>query len=406
VNLLEILRQYKRYGQRIPRNLQSVRHLNSPVDNEELSRTQYVDGKVVLESLPPVVTFALTTFCNNRKPCLICDRHLRHPSGERATSSEVIAAVAPIMKTALHLLLHCGGEAMFSKHFDDVISMVNPPTRVHFATNAMLMHKRRVDKMLEKDIVGGIVVSLDAATPETYRIMRPSSSFKAVTKNIAYFTERMRALGRGDSAIFLNMTICEANLADVPKLPDLASQLGARRVEYNHLNEGLSYTVKTVDGWDWVYHDQARFKDKALHDRLVHEAYDRAKEKGIEMAFVGKPFLEDELSTGEEELAEDLLSDIPFASDKPWFCPRHKLYGPRVQPCLKPWREIVIQPDGDLRMCYFHCQSEWTIGNILERDFMEIWNSEEMIEQREQFLAKSVSNRCAQSAPCVHRQRT
>lgn len=246
---------------RIPRNISKVRYLGLPLENEELARTEYNSGKTVLESLPSIVTFALTTFCNSRIPCVMCDRNTRSPKSDTDTNEQVIEAVKPLMKTATYVLLHCGGEPFFSKHFDSVASIIMPPTRISFATNAMLLTKARTDRILEKDIMAGFVVSLDAATPEVYQIMRPSCDFQTVINNIKYYTQKTVALGRGHSTVTLNMTLCKANIFDAPKLVDLAVSVGAKCVDYNHLNQGLAHTEKTADGWDWNYSDQANFED-------------------------------------------------------------------------------------------------------------------------------------------------
>jgi radical SAM protein with 4Fe4S-binding SPASM domain len=392
---------------RIPRNISKVRYLGLPVENEELARTEYNSGKTVLESLPPVVTFALTTFCNSRIPCVICDRNTRLPEDDVNTNEQVIEAVKPLMKTAKYVLLHCGGEPMFSKHFDDVILMIGPPTRVCFATNAMLLTKARTDRLLERDIMAGFVVSMDAATPEVYRIMRPSCDFQTVIENIKYYTQKADVLGRGHSTVTLNMTLCKTNVCDAPKLVDLAVSVGAKCVDYNHLNQGLAYTVKTADGWDWNYSDQADFEDASVHNQMVLEAYKRAKNHGVRMMFVGKPFLGSGADKIDPAITNELCGIVPFQESEKhvWKSEHHKLLAPAVPPCFKPWREAVIQPNGEIRECYFHELGQWKIGDILKDDFMAIRNSNVMISERQQFLKNAFSKRCAVSAPCVHRQR-
>lgn len=390
--------------------IQSIRHLGAPRENAQLARAEYQDGKVILESLPPIVTFALTTFCNNRTPCLICDRNVRPASADSETSPEVIRTCEPLLKTALYVFLHCGGEPMFTHHFDDIIAMIAPPTRVSFATNAMLLTRRRADRMLDRDVMGTFVVSLDAATPETYRVMRPSSRFDTVVKNLSYYTSKSSALKR-TSGILLNMTLCEANLSDVPKLVELALQVGAIGVDYNHLNTGLSHVLKTVDGKEWRYEGQAAFRDPALHDELVLEAYHRAKASGILMRFVGKPFIGPCASKTDPAILEELGSLNPAGTAlgdsllDGWSSPHHHRVGARIPACLKPWRETVIQPNGDVRVCYFHDQARWTVANLLTDSIMSIWNSEAMMRERAAFLLSAFSDRCRASAPCLHRGR-
>lgn len=388
-----------------PGKAPKAKFLGSPLENAELARSEYSDGKTVLESLPPVVTFALTTFCNNKIPCVICDRNTRPESGDSEANRFAIEAARPLLQTAKLVLLHCGGEAMLSKHFDKVIATINAPTKVSFATNAMLLTAKRADLMLEKDIMGNFVVSLDASTPETYGIMRPSCDFKTVSKNIEYYTRKARSLKR-DSNILLNMTVCEANIKDVPGLVDLAVKVGATEVDYNHLNTGLDHRVKTAAGLDWDYKEQAKFKDKVFHDDMVLEAYKRAKEKGIIINFVGKPFIGPDANK-RTAIVEELCGRVAFqkSQEDVWTSKLHKPFAPGAPPCFKPWQETVIQPLGDVRICYFHEASEYTIGNIVKTDFMNIWNSDIMIKEREEFLADGVSGICKKSQPCMHRGR-
>lgn len=388
----------------VARNV-DVKFMGMPYENALLAKEEYAEGRTVLQSFPPIVTLALTTFCNNKLPCLICDRHTRHGSDCEVTE-EIITVLEPVLKTALYVLLHCGGEAMYSKYFDKMLSIIEPPTRISFATNADLMSPRRVDLMLERDIMAGIVVSLDAATPEMYRIMRPSGHFDNILKNIKYYTQKAKELGRVNSTVTLNMTVCETNVEDVPKLVDLAIEVGAIGVDFNHLNAGNFHKVVTVDGAEWDYIEQSQFNNPERHDELIIEAYQKAKANNIHIMFVGKPFLCTEYNGSAIE--RELLETVAFqeTEEDVWRSSLHKMLAPDVPSCFKPWKETVIQPDGDIRVCYFHEQGEWAVSNILHtKDFMKIWNSEAMVTERALFLKSCFSQRCIASAPCLHRKR-
>jgi MoaA/NifB/PqqE/SkfB family radical SAM enzyme len=389
-----------------PLTFPKAKFVGKPIENALLAQKEYAEGKTILESLPPIVTFALTTFCNNRSPCLICDRNTRPAGVDCEVTDEIINAVEPLLKTAMYVLLHCGGEAMFSRHFDRMILMIDPPTRISFATNAMLMTQERANLMLQRDIMAGIVVSLDAATPEIYRIMRPSGKFERVVENIKYYTRRAKELGRDKSKITLNMTVCEANVEDVPKLVDLALEVGAVGVDFNHLNSGNFHKVATTGGWEWDYVEQSQFKDPSRHDQLIIQAYRKAKVNDLHIMFVGKPFISSD--TTEPDIEKDLLGTVAFQETEEdiWKSPFHRMLAPDVPSCFKPWKETVIQPNGDVRACYFHDLGEWTVANVLYYvDFMEIWNSGTMLAEREAFLQACFSRRCVASAPCLHRRR-
>lgn len=382
--------------------------LGDPAGNTELNRLEYESGETILKSLPSVVTLALTTYCNNRKPCVICDRNTRSAASDMEIDTQCLERAVPLLQTANYVLLHCGGEAMLSRHFDDVVAIVQPPTRISFATNAMLMTNKRADKMLEKDIMAGFVVSLDAASRQTYEIMRPGSVFDTVIGNVAYYIEQAKRLGRKESNITLNMTLCEANIHEAPQLVDLAASIGAWGVDYNHLNAGLTHVAKTSAGWGWNYVEQAQFKDQEFHDRMLLEAYYRAKEKGIHFSLVGKPFL-GENAKKYQEIVCDMTCQVAFQEgegDSHWKSPHHKKISPNVPSCFKPWQETVIQPGGEVRICYFHKAQEWVVGHLKQQDFMSIWNSDQMVRVREQFLEHAFAQNCALSQPCMHRGRT
>ncbi len=377
-------------------------YIGSPLENEKLARAEYGEGKTVLTSLPPVVTLALTTRCNNNVPCVICDRNTRPEISDSDINQQCIDAALPFVKTARFLLLHCGGEAMFSSYFDKVIKQVTPPTRVSFATNAMLMTKKRVDLMLEKDILAGITVSLDAATPEIYKIMRPSCDFDTVTRNVAYYTKRSADLGRKKSTITLNMTLCDTNIIDAPKLVLLAERLGAKAISFNPMNPGLTHAVTTSDGREWSYERESVFSDPEKHDILLHEAWQMAQEKGLLMSSHGMPFIG--ANAEQYKNIERAMTIVPFSEngEGQWNSSAHTPFGPCPFPCVKPWQEISIQPDGNVRACYYHDEGTWSIGNLLQTDAFGIWNSERIVSDRKLFLTTGVAPQCRLTAACQH----
>jgi MoaA/NifB/PqqE/SkfB family radical SAM enzyme len=266
----------------------------------------------------------------------------------------------------------------------------------------MLMTKKRVDLMLEKDIMAGFIVSLDAATPEIYKIMRPSSDFNTVTRNVAYYTKRAADLGREKSTVTLNMTLCETNIIDAPKLVLLAERLGAKAISFNPMNPGLTHVVTAPDGREWSYEREAVFSDPEKHDILLYEAWQMAQEKGLRMSSHGMPFIGPN-AEGFNDI-ERAMTIVPFSNDGEgqWYSSVHTPFGPCPFPCVKPWQEISIEPNGTVRSCYYHDQSVWSIGNLLQTDAFTIWNSERIVSDRELFLKTGVAPQCRLTAACQH----
>lgn len=299
---------------------------------------------------------------------------------------------------------------MLSTYFDEIIENINPPTKVHFSTNGMALTKKRADLMLGSGVMTNISISMDAASEATYRIMRPSCDFRTVIQNMSYYGIRGHELyGNNAPGFILNMTLCNTNIKETPQFVALAVELGASGIILNHLNSDLSHKVKTCEGWTWDYKEQANFISKKQHDELILEAYLQAKANGIEIAFIGDPFLTPEIAKQHAAIKHDLnnLSWIipePIWTEK-WLSTFHKPLQADLAPCLKPWQEIAIQPNGNIRRCCYHDEQQWKLGNICDGDFRKIWNSEEMIKYRQEFIDNSMSHICFASTPCLYRGR-
>jgi radical SAM protein with 4Fe4S-binding SPASM domain len=68
---------------------------------------------------------------------------------------------------------------------------------------------------------------------------------------------------------------------------------------------------------------------------------------------------------------------------------RHwKEIGERPPPvnCLNPWKSMIIFSNGEIPLCLRDVEGEYSLGNVLERSPIEIWNSETAKEYRRRIL--------------------
>ena len=72
--LLGCIREY--FGRHSPTFAQAL-HPGKPWGNAELARKEYREGEIVLESLPPMVNFVLSSYCNSEpsSPMRMCYFH-------------------------------------------------------------------------------------------------------------------------------------------------------------------------------------------------------------------------------------------------------------------------------------------------------------------------------------------
>lgn len=55
-------------------------------------------------------------------------------------------------------------------------------------------------------------------------------------------------------------------------------------------------------------------------------------------------------------------------------------------PCLHPFHQIVIRPDGKLSFCSSDALGQMTMGDLTENKLIEIWNSKQYLEFREKMV--------------------
>ena len=67
--------------------------------------------------------------------------------------------------------------------------------------------------------------------------------------------------------------------------------------------------------------------------------------------------------------------------------------------CIKPWAEVLIREDGNV---YFCCHSE-CIGNVNEKSFKEVWNSELAQDARQHMIDRKFPALCSSPSCPVKR---
>ena len=74
--------------------------------------------------------------------------------------------------------------------------------------------------------------------------------------------------------------------------------------------------------------------------------------------------------------------------------PEHR-FKPKIKrryPCLWPWVTVVIQWNGDVVPCCYDYDSKYILGNVKEKSLVEIWNGEEVLNLRRQFVEGNYNN--------------
>ena len=272
-----------------------------------------------LETLP-LVTLYLTERCNSR--CVSCD-HWR--TGRSDLSAAQVDGWLPALRAlGTRVVLFSGGEPLLHPEWPAIAqSLAAQGLQVWLLTAglALAKHAEQVARRFDS-----ITVSLDGATRETYLAVRGVDAFDAVCEGV----QRVAALG---CPAQLRVTVQRANFRELPRIVELAHEIGAAGVSF------LAADVGNV---------QAFGRDASL---TAQPSIALRREELAEFAAV--------LDRLEREHAADFASR--FIAESPAKLRRLLQYFsalcgegdfPAVR-CNAPEFSAVIEADGRLRPCFF-----------------------------------------------------
>jgi Fe-coproporphyrin III synthase len=270
-----------------------------------------------LAALPLAIVY-VTDRCNSR--CITCDYW---QFGQTNLPVAVARRLAPELRAlGTQVVLLSGGEPLLHPHWDEVANALREAgLRLWLLTAGLSLAKQavRVSELCER-----VTVSLDGATPETYRAIRGVDGFEAVCKGI-------RAVAARGRPVTLRCTIQRGNYRELPRLVRLARELGVEQVSF------LAVDVST------------------------HVAFARADDYQRTMALgqADLPALAEVLGDLEREFPAEFASG--FIAEHPSKLRRlHQYFAallgqasfPPVR-CNAPRFSSVIGADGRLQPCYF-----------------------------------------------------
>lgn len=354
--------------------------MNLPSRNKKLLREEHKHKVTKVQSLPEELTLATTIRCNKIPPCSMCDRNLRTPADEYDCPSPILENLKAFIPYLDIVYLHCSGEPLVYKKFDELLNLVKPPTKIRFNTNGVLLTKKKIEMIVDSGTVDVINFSIDAATKETYEKLR-GHGFDPVANNIKNLTEYKKKVGAGNPFIVINMCVMKENIAELPAFVHLGKEVGAGAIDVFHLNKGRDWRIERRNNFIFDYKDQEQM-DPDLHDEAIIKAYETCLELEIDMNFAGTVFFSD------KDKKKEAIGKRIRETEK-W------------DTCIAPWSRVAVGVDGNVRICCYHKELDEGIGNLNATSFQEIWKGEKAIEVRKEFLQRGHSIFCEKENICV-----
>jgi len=220
-------------------------------------------------------------------------------------------------------------------------------TYVLFNTNGTLLTRRKGQQLIDSGL-DELRISLDAAEPEAFRLVRGRDVFGRIVRNVRAFRATQREQGAERPRVSLWLT----------GLKETVTQLGDFvRLAHEQLDVGEIYLQRLVyfpEGQGLARPQSALFADNDdEEDRLVREAETLARSLGV--AFN---------ASGATEPASSLTRE---AEASPWSL------------CRRPWTLMYFTAHGRAIPCCIAPFSMrgydgFTLGDATQQSLREIWN--------------------------------
>ena len=317
-------------------------------------------------ALPREAYFEVTNRCNLL--CETCPRthfELEPPADLSYARMVEIGDQLPALD---RLVLHGVGEPLLNPDLPRLIAYgVARGARVVFNTNGVLLDQRRGDAVTAAGLAD-LRVSLDAATPETYRRIRGADVLPRIVANLEAFTARRAARGERDPTVTVWATAVRENLDELPDLVRLAGEVGASGVNLQRL---------VFNGLGLAVAEQSVYRDlSARQEEVLSACRAAAAHAGIAITGSGG-------TDGEGAL-------IGGSSDRAWLS------------CRRPWRVLYVTAHGTVLPC---CIAPFTttetdqiaLGNVIREGVAGGWNGNTMRDFRTRHQSDDPPAPCA---PC------
>ncbi|MBI5284006.1 MAG: radical SAM protein [Chloroflexi bacterium] len=313
-------------------------------------------------TLPRELYIETTNRCNLR--CRTCPQYWGMDEDAADLTVGQVDRILDSFPGIERVVLHGIGEPLLNRELPGIIAAVKRRgAYALFNTNGLLL-RGAIAAAIAASRLDEIRVSLDAASPETYQLVRGADGFSRIVQNLRDFSALKRGAGTAGPRVSLWITGMKTNACDLPGLVELAKEIGVGEVYLQRLvfsGRGLARETEALYG-------------RAGRDDLnaIRRARLRADELGVALRGSG------EASPG------DLL-------------PAHE--AATYRGCRRPWSLMYVTANGNVLPC---CIAPFTgvpygdilLGNLFTETPEMIWNGPRYRAWRRSMLSDAPPAAC------------
>lgn len=320
----------------------------------------------VAENDPVCLYLETTNRCNLL--CTTCPRTFEELEPPGDMSWALFTSIVDQFPNIARAVLHGVGEPMMVRQLPRMIRYLKERgTYVLFNTNATLLTLRKGRELLESRL-DELRVSIDAAEPRSFLLVRGRDMFDRIVRNVRAFTALQRDLQCETPRVSLWLTGLKETVAELPAFVRLAHSIGVREVYLQRL-------VYFPDGEGLAREESALFERlNGAEEARIREAEELARSLGI--AFNASGATEPGTSLKQQK------------DTQPWSL------------CRRPWTLMYFTANGKALPCCIAPFSMrgydgFTLGDATQQSLREIWNGPRYQEFRRALLSDKPPAACA-----------
>jgi MoaA/NifB/PqqE/SkfB family radical SAM enzyme len=324
------------------------------------------DRKPVAAAQPVCLYLETTNRCNLL--CTTCPRTFETLEPPADMSWELFTSIVDQFPTIARVVLHGVGEPMMVRDLPRMIRYLKDRgTYVLFNTNGTLLTARKGRELIDSGL-DELRVSLDAAEPNAFKLVRGRDMFNRIVRNIRAFRAMQRELGAATPRVSLWLTGLRETVNELNDFVRLAHEIDIPEVYLQRL-------VYFPDGQGLARPESALFEKEGDEEaRLVHDAEMLAESLGIKFNASGA------VEPGTSLKQQD--------KSQPWSL------------CRRPWTLMYFTAHGRALPCCIAPFSmrgydSFTLGDATQQSLRDIWNGERYQHFREALLSDKPPQACA-----------
>jgi len=317
-----------------------------------LLKTERVIGR------PYAIKIESTNICNTK--CQLCPTGIGlqgRPKG-KMTFERYTSLVDELKPYLVSLDLSMWGDPLIVPDIYKMIRYAHDQkvwTYISSNLHAFKPDKGQAEALVESGL-DLLTCSLHGASQETYEHYQPGKSFEESVAKVKHILETRDRMGSKTPQVQLNFVVTRNNEHEVDAFRELAASLGCKAV----------------------------FSAPALNTRFV------GKDKNL----VQLGMADDVIEKQKRDLIERWLPE-----NDEYALPAYREMlrddvdpqqwnGRKVYPCSWPWRQTVINWDGNISVCCGAFGEDEDLGNVFERPFGQVWNGKRYRMARRSFKRK------------------